>query len=117
MRSTEGSRRIHALFRTMEGRNHPFRSARYARMSATHPTRRALPRRADNRKRERTAMRILPRPIKALILIAVAAGAYGGYERLRHRQPPRVAEAPKTAVQPPMPPAPPVAVAAARAAL
>ena len=28
MRPAEGSGRIHALFRTMEGRNHPFRSAR-----------------------------------------------------------------------------------------
>ena len=41
-------------------------------------------------------MRILPRPLRALILIAVAAGAYG-YERLSRRHPPRVAEAPKPA--------------------
>ena len=32
-------------------------------------------------------MRILPRPIGALILVAIAAGAYGGYERLQHRRP------------------------------
>ena len=52
-------------------------------------------------------MRILPRPIGALILIAIAAGAYGGYQRLQHRRRPRVAEAPKPAAEPPMPPAPP----------
>jgi hypothetical protein len=60
-------------------------------------------------------MRVLPRPIGALILIAIAAAAYGGYERLWHRHPSRVAEAPKPATQPPMPPTPPAAVAAARA--
>ena len=56
-------------------------------------------------------MRILPRPIGALILIAIAAAAYGGYERLWHRHPSRVAEAPKPAAQPPMPPTPPAAIA------
>jgi colicin import membrane protein len=60
-------------------------------------------------------MRILPRPIGAIILIAVAAAAYGGYERLWHRHPSRVAEAPKPAAESPMPPAPPAAIAAARA--
>jgi hypothetical protein len=60
-------------------------------------------------------MRILPRPIGSLILIAVAAAAYGGYERLWHHRPARVAEAPKPAARPPMPPTPPAAVAAARA--
>ena len=60
-------------------------------------------------------MRILPRPIGALVLVAIAAAAYGGYERLMHRHPPRVAEAPKPAAEPPMPPTPPAAVAAARA--
>jgi hypothetical protein len=57
-------------------------------------------------------MRILQRPIGALILIAVAATAYGGYERLWHRHPSRVAEAPKPSAQPPMPPTPPAAIAA-----
>ena len=60
-------------------------------------------------------MRILPKPIGALILIAVAAAAYGGYERLWRRHSPHVAEAPKPSAQPPMPPAPPAAIAAARA--
>jgi hypothetical protein len=60
-------------------------------------------------------MRILPRPIGALVLVAIAAAAYGGYERLMHRHPSRVAEAPKPATEPPMPPTPPAAVAAARA--
>ena len=58
-------------------------------------------------------MRIVSRPTAALILIAIAAGAYG-YERLWHRHPSRVADTPKPAAQPPMPPAPPAAVAAAR---
>ena len=57
-------------------------------------------------------MRILPRPIGALMLIAVAAAAYGGYERLWHRHPSRVAEAPKPSAQPPMPPTPPATIAA-----
>jgi colicin import membrane protein len=57
-------------------------------------------------------MRILPRPIGALILVAIAAAAYGGYERLWHRHPSRVAEAPKPSAQPPMPPTPPAAIAA-----
>jgi len=60
-------------------------------------------------------MRILPRPIGALILIAIAAVAYGGYQRLQHRRGPRVAETPNPAAEAPMPPAPPPAVAAARA--
>jgi hypothetical protein len=59
-------------------------------------------------------MRILSRPIGALILIAIAAAAYGGYERLQHRHPSRVAEAPKAASQAPMPPTPPAPIAAAR---
>jgi colicin import membrane protein len=59
-------------------------------------------------------MRILPRPIGALILIAVAAAAYGGYERLWHRHPSRVAEAPKPTAQLPTPPAAPAEVVAAR---
>ncbi len=57
-------------------------------------------------------MRILPRPIGALIVIAIAAAAYGGYERLWHRHPSRVADAPKPAAEPPMPPTPPAAIAA-----
>jgi colicin import membrane protein len=61
-------------------------------------------------------MRILPRPIGALVLIAIAAAAYGGYQRLWHRHPSRVAEAPQPAAQPPMPPAPPAAIVTARAA-
>jgi outer membrane biosynthesis protein TonB len=36
-----GSGRIHALFRTMESRNHPFRSARDPGMTAVRPRRRA----------------------------------------------------------------------------
>jgi hypothetical protein len=60
-------------------------------------------------------MRVLPRPIGALILIAIAAAAYGGYERLTHRHPARVAEAPKPAAEAPMPPTPPLAAIAVRA--
>ena len=59
-------------------------------------------------------MRIFSRTIAGLVLVAIAAGAYG-YERLRHRHPSRFVEAPKPATQPPMPPAPPAEVAAARA--
>jgi hypothetical protein len=59
-------------------------------------------------------MRILPRPIGALILIAIAAAAYSGYERLWHRHPSRVAEAPKSGAVP-LPPASPAAIAAVRA--
>lgn len=62
-------------------------------------------------------MRILPRPLGALVLIAVAAGAYAGYQRLWHRHPSRVAEVPKPAAQPPMPPIPPAAIATAKAAI
>src|ERR1700727_92723 len=81
-------------------------------MTSVQLQRRAAPRPANKRKREFNAMRILPRPIGALILIAIAAAAYGGYERLWHRHPSRVAEAPKPAAQPPMPPTPPAAIAA-----
>jgi hypothetical protein len=59
-------------------------------------------------------MRIFSRTIAGLVLVAVAAGAYG-YDRLRHRNPSRFVEAPKPAAQPPMPPAPPAGVGAARA--
>ncbi|MBV8796648.1 MAG: cell envelope integrity protein TolA [Hyphomicrobiales bacterium] len=62
-------------------------------------------------------MRILPRPIGAVVLIAIAAGAYVGYERLWRHHPTHVAEAPKPAPQPPMPPTPPAAIAAAKAAV
>jgi hypothetical protein len=55
-------------------------------------------------------MRIFSRPVTGLILIAIAAGAYG-YQRLWHRNPPRSVEASKPAT----PPMPPTAVAAARA--
>ena len=41
-------------------------------MTSVQPQRRATPRAANKRKREFSAMRILPRPIGALILIAVA---------------------------------------------
>jgi hypothetical protein len=77
------------------------------------PRQRASPA-VNSRKRESTAMRILPRPIGALILIATAAAAFGGYERLWHRHPSRVAEAPKSGAQP-LPPASPAAIAAVRA--
>src|ERR1700733_11231683 len=99
----------------MEGRNDPFRSARDPGMTSVQSQRRAPPRAANKRKREFSAMRILPRPIGALILIAVTSAAYGGYERLWHRHPSRVAEVPKPAAESPMPPAPPAAIAAARA--
>jgi len=65
-------------------------------------------------------MRILSRPLTGVILIAIAAGAYG-YERLGHRHPPRSAEAHKPArlalapPMPPIPPAPPESAPAARA--
>jgi len=62
-------------------------------------------------------MRILPRPLGALVLIAVAAGAYAGYQRLWHRHPSRVADVPKPAAQSPMPPIPPAAIATAKAAI
>ncbi len=58
-------------------------------MTSVQSQRRAPPRAANKRKRESSAMRILPRPIGAVILIAVAAAAYGGYERLWHRHPSR----------------------------
>src|SRR6202789_1020188 len=103
MRSPEGSRRIHALFRPMEGRNHPFRSTRDPGMTSTQPRGRAPSRATNARKRESTAMRILPRPIGALILVAIAAAAYGGYERLWHPHPSRGAEAPKPPAPPPVP--------------
>ena len=60
-------------------------------------------------------MRILPRPIGALVLVATAAAAYGGYARLTNHRPSRVAEAPRTVAELPMPPTPPAAVTAARA--
>src|SRR6202046_4256518 len=103
MRSPEGSSRIHAIFRAMEDRNHPFRPTRDPGMTSTQPRGRPPSRTANARKRESTAMRILPRPIGALLLIAVAAAAYGGYERLWHPHPSRVAEAPKTSAPPPLP--------------
>jgi hypothetical protein len=59
-------------------------------------------------------MRIFSRPIAGLILVAIAAGAYG-YERLWHRHPSRSVEASKPATLPPEPPAPPADVVAARA--
>jgi hypothetical protein len=84
-------------------------------MTAAQPARRASPRGAANRKRESTAMRILPRPIGALVLVAIAAAAYGGYQRSWHRHPSGVTEAPKPATTAPTPPMPPAAVVAARA--
>ena len=81
-------------------------------MTSTQPQRRSPSRTANSRKRKSTAMRILPRPIGALILVAIAAAAYGGYERLWHPRPSRVAEAPKLSAQPPMPPTPPATIAA-----
>ena len=51
-------------------------------------------------------MRIFSRPIGALILVAIAAGAYGGYEHLQHRRPSRTAEPPKSALLAPEPPSP-----------
>ena len=83
-------------------------------MTSKQLQRRAPSRAANARKGKSTAMRILPRPMGAVILIAIAAAAYGGYERLWHRHPSRVAEAPKPA-EPPMPPTPPPAAIAARA--
>lgn len=56
-------------------------------------------------------MRIFSRPIAALILIAIAAGAYG-YERFGRHHSSRSEQASKPAVPPPRPPA---EVAAARA--
>jgi hypothetical protein len=70
----------------------------------------------ENRERELIAMTIFSRSIAGLILVAVAAGAYG-YERLRHRHPSLSAETPKPAtlsLAPPMPPTPPGSPAAAR---
>src|SRR5262245_4294984 len=96
MRPAEGSCRIHALFRTMEGRNHPFRSARDPGMTAAPRLRHASLRGGRQPKRDPTLMRIFSRPITALTVIAIAAGAYG-YERLWHRHPSRSPEAPKPA--------------------
>jgi hypothetical protein len=81
-------------------------------MTSTQPRGRAPSRAASARKRKSTAMRILPRPLGALILIAIAGAAYDGYEGLWHPHPSRVAEAPKPSAQPPMPPTPPAAIAA-----
>jgi hypothetical protein len=83
-------------------------------MTSAQPQRRAAPRAANNRKRGFAAMRIVPRPVGALILIAIAAAAYGGYERVWHRHPCRVAEAPPKPAEQPTPPAPPADVVAAR---
>lgn len=64
-------------------------------------------------------MRIFSRPVTGVILIAIAAGAYG-YQRLWHRHPSR-SEAPKPATLslvpplPSVPPTPPGSAAAARA--
>ena len=58
-------------------------------------------------------MRIVSRPITALILVAVAAGAYG-YQHVTHRHPSRSIAAPKAAMTPPEPPAPPPTIVAAR---
>ena len=57
-------------------------------------------------------MRIFSRPT-GLILIAIAASAYG-YERLWHRHPSRSVEASKPATPPPAPPTPPADVVAVR---
>jgi hypothetical protein len=57
-------------------------------------------------------MRILSRPLTALVLIALAAGAYG-YQHLSRRHPSRSIAAPKAATAP-EPPAPPPAIVAAR---
>jgi hypothetical protein len=57
-------------------------------------------------------MRVFSRPVAALILVAIAAGAYG-YERLWHRHSSRSAEASKPATLPPAPPTPPAAATAA----
>jgi hypothetical protein len=84
-------------------------------MTSVQPQRRAAARAASKREREFSAMRILPRPIGAILLIVVAAAAYGSYERLWHSHPSHVAEAPKPAAEAPLPPAPPAIIAAARA--
>ena len=84
----------------MEGRNHPFRSARDPRMTAAHPTAPRLHRaRHDNRKREPTAMRILLKAHRGAHPRRDRGWRLRGYERLWHRHPSRVAEAPKPATQ------------------
>ncbi|HEY1783527.1 MAG TPA: hypothetical protein VGG79_24420 [Roseiarcus sp.] len=58
-------------------------------------------------------MRIFSKPIAGLILVAIAAGAYG-YHRLWHRHPSRSVEAPRSAAAALTPPTLPAAVVAAR---
>ena len=62
-------------------------------------------------------MRIFSRPLTGVILIAIAAGAYG-YERLWRHHPQHSAEAPtpaRLALAPPLPPTPPGSATEARA--
>ena len=59
-------------------------------------------------------MAILSRPIGALILIAVAAAAYGGYERLRLAIRPHARRLPDPSLSPPDAPRPPAEIVAAR---
>jgi colicin import membrane protein len=58
-------------------------------------------------------MRIVPRPLTALVLIALAAGAYGYWHGVRGRSSRSIAT-PRAAMAPPEPPAPPPAIVAAR---
>jgi hypothetical protein len=58
-------------------------------------------------------MSIFPKPVTALIVVAVAAGAFG-YERLRLHNPARPAQASRTAAATPTPPEPPPELVAAR---
>lgn len=58
-------------------------------------------------------MRILSRPLTALVLIALVAGAYG-YRHASRGHSSRPVAAPRAAVTPPEPPAPPPAIVAAR---
>jgi hypothetical protein len=83
-------------------------------MTSTQLERRFPRRPANIQNREKTAMRILPRPVGALILVAIAAVAYKGYQRLEPSHPRQVAEAPKPVAEAPMPPAPPPSIVAAR---
>jgi hypothetical protein len=70
---------------------------------------------SKNRKRDSNAMSIVSKPTTVLIVVAVAAGAYG-FERLRLHNPIRPAQASRTSslLAPPEPPEPPAAIVAAR---
>ena len=97
MRPAAGSSRNTCRF-SINGRSKRSISIRERLKGDVHPT--AAPAslaQGQNRKRESTAMRILPRPIGTLILVAIAAASpMCGSCAMQHRHPPRVAEVGQT---------------------